>query len=77
MKNDKFLVELLDHLSNRPLLFFLGWGIIVAFFLYLFMSLQKNKTRRYFKDEVPSARKKSTSVQVVESEKGTDLTKEE
>ena len=68
MKNDKFLLTLLDQLSNRPLMFFLSWGILVVFFLYLFWSLQKKRDRRYFKEDASTGMKKGSSVQLVEKE---------
>ncbi len=80
MKNDKFLVELLEnleHLSNRPVLFFLVWGLVVAFFLYLFWGLQKNKDKRYFKDDALDRNKTAKSIQIVQTEKKTELTKED
>ncbi len=62
MKSEKFLVEWVSQFSNRPVVFFLVWGAIVFFFIYLFWSLQKKNNTRYFREDLGLPKKKDLSV---------------
>jgi hypothetical protein len=48
--NDKFLVHLVQSLTNRHL-FFLFWGVIVAAFVLLIVNYYRSTMRRNFKED--------------------------
>ena len=68
MRQDKFLVEFISHLTKKDL-FIAAWILGAAIFSYMMWNYSKNANRRNFREQETGTKKsKSAAVQSEKSE---------